>query len=218
MTAPKEHGGTDLGRRIVEQRRRAGLSRDETARRAGMAATYLRYLETSTNPSVTSAAVSRLADVLGVSAATLAGAGLESPPGGQPPAHRPVPQQLNAAQCSGYLSAGGIGRIVIAGPRGPEAIPVNYAVLQGDIVVRTSRSVAERTAQPLVSFEVDRLDEALAEGWSVLATGTAHVVSAAAELAAVRSLGLQPWAGGERDAYLRITIDKLTGRRIRAGT
>jgi transcriptional regulator with XRE-family HTH domain len=43
-------GGGDLGRRITEQRENAGLSRPQTAERAGMAAGYLRYLETSPAP------------------------------------------------------------------------------------------------------------------------------------------------------------------------
>jgi transcriptional regulator with XRE-family HTH domain len=51
MTNADEHGGTDLGRRILEHRHHAGLSREEAAGRAGMAASYLAYLETSPAPS-----------------------------------------------------------------------------------------------------------------------------------------------------------------------
>jgi transcriptional regulator with XRE-family HTH domain len=217
-----EHGGTDLGRRILEHRHRAGLSREEAAARAGMAASYLKYLETSPAPNPTASAVARLADALGVSAGELAGSGLEMPPGrlaGPRAAAEPVvPEQLTAAQCRGYLGTGGVGRFVFTGPRGPEAFPVNYAMLGGDIVVRTGKgtSLAGHAEQARVSFEVDHLDEALAEGWSVLANGTARVVSVPAELETVRSLGVEPWAGGDRDTYIRITVSDMTGRRIRA--
>jgi hypothetical protein len=39
--------GTDLDRRIAEQRQRAGLTVAEAAARAGMAPDYLGYLETA---------------------------------------------------------------------------------------------------------------------------------------------------------------------------
>jgi len=69
-----------------------------------------------------------------------------------------------------------------------------------------------------VSFEVDHLDEALAEGWSVLVSGEARVVTDPGELAAVSALGVAPWAGGDRDSYVRIIASEVTGRRIRATT
>lgn len=47
MVSDTGHGGTDLGRRIQEHRGKAGLTRAETAERAGMAASYLAYLETN---------------------------------------------------------------------------------------------------------------------------------------------------------------------------
>jgi len=218
-----ERGGTDLGRRILAQRHHAGLSREQAAARAGMAASYLKYLETGPAPNPAASAVARLADALGCSAGTLAGAGLDMPParpaGPRPAARPPVPEPLTPAQCRGYLGTDGVGRFVFAGPRGPEAIPVNYAMLSGDIVVRTGdrTSLAGGAEQAQVSFEVDHLDEVMAEGWSVLARGEAHVVSAADEQETAGSLGIEPWAGGDRDTYIRITVTGMTGRRIRAG-
>jgi len=84
-----EQGGTDLGRRILEHRHRAGLSREEAATRAGMAPSYLKYLETSRSPNPDASAVARLEDALGLSAGTLAGVGLEMPPGRGSPGPRP---------------------------------------------------------------------------------------------------------------------------------
>ena len=220
MDSITEHGGTDLGRRILQYRYRAGMTtRVEAAARAGMAPSYLKYLETSPAPNPTPSALGRLADALGVGTGTLAGAALQLPPGAEAPVQGPVSEPLTPPQCRGYLGTGGVGRMVFAGPRGPEAIPVNYAMLDGDIVLRTGGHTvlaghAERTP---VSFEVDRLDEALAEGWSILARGVAQTVTAPAELETVRSLGLEPWVGGDKDMYLRITVTDMTGRRIRAG-
>jgi ribosome-binding protein aMBF1 (putative translation factor) len=60
-----EHGGTDLGRRVLEYRHRAGLSCEEAAARAGTTASYLKYLETSRSPNPAASALARLADALG---------------------------------------------------------------------------------------------------------------------------------------------------------
>ena len=82
--------------------------------------------------------------------------------------------------------------------RGPVAVPVNYRMLGDDVVFRTGEetSLAAAAARQPVSFEVDHLDDALREGWSVLVSGHAHVVSDTAELAEVTALGIAPWAGG----------------------
>ena len=84
MSTSTDHGGTDLGRRIAERRRQAGLSREEAATRAGMATGYLEFLETSPMPNPTPSALARLAAAMGTSPPVLAGAGLDLPPGRQP--------------------------------------------------------------------------------------------------------------------------------------
>lgn len=81
MDSITEHGGTDLGRRILQYRYRAGMTRDEAAAQAGMAPSHLKYLETSPAPNPTPSALGRLADALGVSTSTLAGAALDTSPG-----------------------------------------------------------------------------------------------------------------------------------------
>ncbi len=213
METDTEHGGTDLGRRILKHRHHAGLSRDEAAARAGMAPGYLGYLETSPSPNPSASALTRLADALGTDPDDLIGAAAESPS----LAGRAAPEPLSPAQCRGYLGSSGVGRLVFTEPRGPVAIPVNYATLSGDIIIRTSErtSLAAHSAGSHVSFEADHVDEAQARGWSVLVSGHAHLVTSPAELQTVRALGIRPWAGGERDAYLRIVITHMTGRRIR---
>jgi nitroimidazol reductase NimA-like FMN-containing flavoprotein (pyridoxamine 5'-phosphate oxidase superfamily) len=213
-----EHGSGDLGRRISEQRDRAGLSRAQAADRAGMAANYLEYLETSPAPNPGPGAVTRLAAVLGTTVAALGGAGLSLPPGQRRATKFPVLEALSAQDCRGYLAAGGIGRFLFTAARGPVAIPVNYRMLGDDVVFRTASetSVAAGVRQPLVSFDVDHLDDVLGEGWSVLVSGAASLMTAPAELAQAEALGIAPWAGGERDTYVKIVARTVTGRRIRA--
>lgn len=212
------HGGTDLGRRILEHRTQAGLSRGEAAAGAGMAATYLAYLETSPDASPTPAALARLAAALGTTTRAFAGAGLDLPPGRQPSQQHPALEPLTAAECRAYLGAGGVGRFLFDADRGPVAVPVNFRMLAEDVVFRTQPGTGQSAAaQPRVSFEVDHLDETLGEGWSVLISGHAHVVTDPAEQAELRALRIEPWPGGAFDEYVRLVPELITGRRIRGG-
>lgn len=145
MQNSAEHGGTDLGRRIIEHRHRAGLSREEVADRAGMAVTYLAYLETSAAPSQpTLTALARLAAALGTDISALSGSGLNLPPGQRSAAKHPVLEVLSTAECRDYLAHGGVGRFLFVNARGPVAIPVNYRMLGDDILFRTGADESRR--------------------------------------------------------------------------
>jgi transcriptional regulator with XRE-family HTH domain len=211
-------GSTDLGRRIAEQLDKAGLTLQEAADRAGMSATYLAYLETSSAPNPTQATLNRLAAALDVPPAALTGAGLELPPGQGGPERSAVLDNLSPDECRRYVAAGGVGRFLFDDEqRGPVALPVNYRMDGDDVVFRTANDdvVAEGAQHQRVSFDVDHFDDALGEGWSVLLSGTAGVISDPGELAKAAALGIQPWAGGDRNIYVRLTPSQITGRRIR---
>ena len=100
----------------------------------------------------------------------------------------------------------------------PVALPVNFKTLAGAVIFRSALDgeVAAITSEEPVSFEVDRIDDAMSEGWSVLATGTVHSVRAAEQIHEVQALGIEPWAGGERDTYFRLSVTCITGKRINA--
>ncbi|MGM0819140.1 MAG: pyridoxamine 5'-phosphate oxidase family protein, partial [Actinomycetota bacterium] len=66
-----------------------------------------------------------------------------------------------------------------------------------------------------VAFEVDDVDVAWKEGWSVLVRGQAEEVTGAGDLERVRALPLQPWARGERERFVRVRPETITGRRLR---
>jgi len=86
----------------------------------------------------------------------------------------------------------------------------------GTIVIRTGEGTAvDGHADEQVAFEVDHIDEALGQGWSVLVRGRAHRVTHPAELQIVRrDAAVWPWPGGDRDVYVRIIPESITGRRI----
>jgi nitroimidazol reductase NimA-like FMN-containing flavoprotein (pyridoxamine 5'-phosphate oxidase superfamily) len=218
MASDAGSAGTDLGRRIAEERGRVGLSVKEAAERAGMSPEYLAYIETSQAPNPTQGALTRLAAALGVPPGALTGAGLNQPPGDRQAAQKAVLADMNPAECREHIAAGGVGRFLFVNEaRGPVALPVNYRMQGDDVVFRTSDegSVTAGVRQPQVSFDIDHLDDTLAEGWSVLLSGKASIITDQGERAEASKLGIEPWAGGDRDTYVRMTPAMITGRTIR---
>jgi transcriptional regulator with XRE-family HTH domain len=219
MTAQSQAGGTDLGRRIREQREQSGLSREQAADRAGLNERYLSYLEDSAAAAPSKATLTRLAAALETTAGALSGEGMNIPPGSRGAGARPVLRDLSHDECQALIAAGGVGRLLFDQEgRGPVAMPGNYRMDGEDVVFRTESdgAVAAGIRGGTVSFDVDHLDDALAEGWSVLLTGTASVISDPAEQERVAGLAIEPWAGGERLTYVRLRPSQVTGRAIRA--
>ena len=132
-------------------------------------------------------------------------------PGDDPATSRPVPEMLDEAECMRLVSSGELGRLVYTGRFGLTVLPVNYKVHDGDVVFRTGIAGAEYQ----VAFEVDEIDRAAREGWSVLIHGAAHHVESESEHAALLEVGIESWAGGEREHFIRIITARATGRRIR---
>ncbi|WP_127356271.1 DUF1918 domain-containing protein [Actinacidiphila soli] len=208
----------DIGRRVAAERKRQGLTRAETARRARMAPDYLAYLEVQpADPSL--ATLISLAAALGTSVAALRGGGIDLPPGqGQALLH-PRLRDLDPDECRARLSTHGVGRVAVSTPDGPAVIPVNYDVIDDEIVFRTAPgSVAAAAVGTNIAFEVDHVDEAMSQGWSVLVAGPARLVMdpQAVQRLADRS-HTKPWAGGEREMWVSIKARRLTGRLISPG-
>jgi nitroimidazol reductase NimA-like FMN-containing flavoprotein (pyridoxamine 5'-phosphate oxidase superfamily) len=109
-----------------------------------------------------------------------------------------------------------VGRVALVRDGDPLILPVNYRLDGDTVVIRTAEDTALHQAAQgsMVAFEVDAVDPAWEDGWSVVIRGTASPVEDPDELDRVRQLPLRPWAGGERDLYVRIRPQRITGRRI----
>ncbi|WP_445281938.1 pyridoxamine 5'-phosphate oxidase family protein [Streptomyces sp. DSM 118148] len=206
----------DTGRRVAAERRRRGLSREETAGRARMSPHYLAYLEEQpADPSL--ATLIRLADALGTSVAALRGGGIDLPPGQGRALLHPELRDLSPQECRTLLSTHGVGRVALSTSEGrPAVVPVNYEFVDDAIVFRTApHSVTAAAAETEVAFEVDHVDDALSQGWSVLAVGPARVLTdPEAVHRLTQAAHTRPWAGGEREMWVSIEPTSLTGRRI----
>jgi nitroimidazol reductase NimA-like FMN-containing flavoprotein (pyridoxamine 5'-phosphate oxidase superfamily) len=136
-----------------------------------------------------------------------------------------VLEVLDEAECLRLISPGGIGRLAYSGRYGLTVFPVNYGLHEGAIVFRTAQDsptgedlqTGIANADFQVAFEIDQIDPATREGWSVLIHGPAHHMTTDAERAAVAQSGVEPWPGGPREHAIRITPSRLTGRRLRRG-
>ena len=161
-------------------------------------------------------ALVRLAAALETTPAFLRGGEIDRPPGIGRAGPRPRLDVLSKEQCATHLALGGVGRFVFLAERSPVALPANFRFVDGDIVfrTRTAGSLAP-AAGSTVSFEVDRIDEAMSEGWSVLVTGRARLVDDPSELEQLARLGIEPLPGGRRDAVIRIETAEMSGRVIR---
>jgi transcriptional regulator with XRE-family HTH domain len=206
---------SDLATRVAHRRQQLGLTRDEVARRAGMNSGYLDYLEHGSAVQPTPGALLRLAAALETTAVFLRGGEVDRPPGPGRAGSHPQLLVLSKEQCEAHLAGGGIGRFVFLAERGPIALPVNFRFVDGDVAFRTRASGSlAAAAGATVSFEVDHIDEAMSEGWSVLITGRARRIDDPSELEQLRPLMLDPWPGGNRQAIIRITTVEISGRAI----
>ena len=120
--------------------------------------------------------------------------------------------------CLRLLAAVSIGRVGFVADGEVLVLPVNFVMDGQAVVFRTASGskLAGAEDRSAVAFEADNYDDITQSGWSVLVSGDAHLVTGPAELEQVTALGISPWAGGERDTYVRLTAREITGRRIRA--
>ncbi|MEV7124566.1 pyridoxamine 5'-phosphate oxidase family protein [Streptomyces sp. NPDC093260] len=205
----------DIGRRLTAARERQGFSVAEAAARARMSPQYLAYLEE--HPSDPSpATLLRLADALGTTLDALRGGGQDLPPGQGHALLRPLLTDLGEDESRELLSTHGVGRVGLTTADGPAVVPVNYDVIDGDVVFRTATDAAPAAAVGTeTAFEVDHVDDALSRGWSVLVVGPAEAVTDPEQVRRLEERAHSaPWAGGRRTLWVRIRPARVTGRRI----
>jgi uncharacterized protein len=166
--------------------------------------------------------ISRVAHVMAMSVDEL----LWSKPGaGSHPPTVSAPEGvevLGRDECLRLLERSSMGRVAFRAQARLMLLPVNYVMVRGEIVFRTSESAT--LAGPDVGsvvFEVDGvalLDDTRREAWSVVVEGVLRRVTGT-ELAALERLPLlEPWAPGPHPAHVRIEPEALSGRRFVIGS
>ncbi|MBE1536102.1 pyridoxamine 5'-phosphate oxidase family protein [Actinomadura algeriensis] len=132
---------------------------------------------------------------------------------------QPVLEELDRAECLRLIAPGGVGRVAYDDGEGPTVVPVNYAVDGDSVIFRTSESARLNRSlltivpggQVRAAFEVDRIDSATREGWSVLLRGGAHPLSEDERESVAR---VDPWPAGDRGAWFSLAATEISGRRL----
>ena len=126
--------------------------------------------------------------------------------------------QLTRDQCLHLMTSVPVGRIIYTRQALPAVELVNFAIDNGDIIVRTDRGgkLAAAIRGAVVAFEADHLDTEHRVGWSVTAIGQSQEVTDPEEIGRLRRIGLSSWAPGHREHFIRISPGLLNGRRLTA--
>lgn len=133
----------------------------------------------------------------------------------------PAQQAVSAMtedECWNELSGRALGRLAICVDGQPDVFPVNFAVQQRTIVVRSAEGtkLSGAAVNHRVAFEVD--DHDVATAWSIVVKGRARILSSGTEIAHAERAQVLPWTATTKLRFIRIEADAITGRRFRFGT
>ena len=124
---------------------------------------------------------------------------------------------LDRGESLRLLASVPVGRLIFTVNALPTVRVMNFALVDGLIVVRTTddSTAARKVHDTIVAFEADDLDNVTCFGWSVTVVGRAALVADPETAARYRTVPLVPWAPGPRDTFLTITTELAEGRLIR---
>jgi uncharacterized protein len=124
---------------------------------------------------------------------------------------------LSEDESWGRLDSVTLGRLVTSIAGEPEIFPVNYVVQDRTVLFRTAEGTKLFVAMTnsKVAFEAD--DHNVAEGWSVIVKGRAHLLTTDAEIQKAERAELLPWTATLKPHYARVIPSEITGRHFRFG-
>ena len=132
--------------------------------------------------------------------------------------YEPQLTTLTREECLELLRGAVVGRIGYVADGLAIIIPVNFALLDGDIVFCTAKGskLSWLSLRGRVSFQADESRPADHEGWSVLIQGVAREVTDPGELAVLRRRPLRSWLRSPEEHWVRIGVESISGRALHA--
>ena len=128
-------------------------------------------------------------------------------------------ETLDRDECLKLLATVPVGRIGVTIGALPVVLPVNFALVGSNIVIRTvpGTKLDAATRRAVVAFEVDSFAQDGSWGWSVLVQGVCAEVADAAERASLAASAVPAWAftDGVAERFVRIETSFVNGRRFR---
>jgi uncharacterized protein len=127
-------------------------------------------------------------------------------------------KQLSRDECFHLMTSVPVGRIIYTRQALPAVELVNFAIYEGEIIIRTDHGgkLSAATRGAVVAFEADSLDTDRHVGWSVTVIGQSQEVTDPDEISRLEHIGLRSWAPGDRQHFIRIRPGILNGRRLAA--
>jgi nucleotide-binding universal stress UspA family protein len=125
--------------------------------------------------------------------------------------------EIPEEECLALLAGKSVGRLIVVYEDNPIAFPVNYVLDGRTVAIRTDQGTKlDWGALGRVAFEVDEIDEARHQGWSVIVQGVGRDITEGIDTWSerLRSKELVPWVGGDRQHWIAIASPRITGRRI----
>ena len=123
---------------------------------------------------------------------------------------------LDRAECLELLAAKSVGRVAYAGEAGARILPVNYIALNDSVIFRTvpDGEIFHHALSSICAFEIDETDEFFESGWSVVIVGRLQLATED-DFASMRYGKVpEPWAGGDRNMFVRLPCEHVSGRRV----
>lgn len=127
----------------------------------------------------------------------------------------PLMEELTTAECWVLLQEAHVGRLALVDATGkPEVFPVNHAVHEGALYVRTAHGskLSHLRQHRDVAFEVDGGEGPIR--WSVIIRGTAEQVATDDEIRRSGALRLQTDIPSIKPFVVRLSPTIVTGRRF----
>jgi nitroimidazol reductase NimA-like FMN-containing flavoprotein (pyridoxamine 5'-phosphate oxidase superfamily) len=130
-----------------------------------------------------------------------------------------VLEHLSRDECIRLIGSVPVGRIVYTRQALPAVELVNFALDDGDIIIRTDAGgkLAAATRGAVVAFEADSVDVHGHAGWSVTVVGQSRAVTDSEEIHRLEQSGLMPWAPGKHDHFIRVSPAIINGRWLHVG-
>ncbi|MCA1981872.1 pyridoxamine 5'-phosphate oxidase family protein [Nocardioides nematodiphilus] len=118
---------------------------------------------------------------------------------------------MSEDECWRLLQSCDVGRLAWVSAGRPVVVPVNFRVVNRQIVIRISPySLQGREIEDSrIAFEADQIDSHQRTGWSVLLRG-----HAAFDYRRDTGVGPEPWPEGHRPLHVLLSPSSVTGRRL----
>ena len=129
----------------------------------------------------------------------------------------PKLSELSRDECFRLLASVPVGRVGVSIDAIPVVVPVNFALMDGDIVFRTVQGTEFHVvaAGAVVAFEIDGHEPDGGHGWRVLVQASRGFSPTTPSYEHARELTGEPWAvDGAADRIVCITSIVVTGRRF----